>query len=246
MPICSRPIDQKRHMKYKIAVCDDLAADRELVCDLIGRWAARSGCAVQTELFSSAESFLFHYSEQSDFDILLLDIEMEGIDGVSLAKKVRAADDRVQIVFVSGYSDYIAEGYDVEALHYLLKPIDEKKLFAVLDRAVEKLGLDDRTVLLSNSDETVRLPMREIIYVDVVGNYSIFHAKFDFSVKMTLSKVETLLDDRFIRVGRSLIINLEKVRRVTKTDVYMTDGSALQLPKGASDNINRAIIAKIK
>lgn len=232
-------------MKYKIAVCDDLAEDRALVSDLISRWAAAMGYAVRTELFSSAESFLFHYSENSDFDILLLDIEMEGIDGVSLAKKIRAADGRVQIVFVSGYSDYIADGYDVEALHYLLKPIDTRKFFSVLDRAVEKLCLDDRTVLLSNSDETVRLPMREIIYVDVVGNYSIFHAKFDFPIKMTLSKVETLLDDRFFRVGRSMIINLEKVGRVTKTDVYMTDGSLLPLPKGAWEHVNRAIIERV-
>lgn len=233
-------------MKYKIAICDDSATDRQFVSDLIDKWAAKSGNTVQTRAFSSAESFLFHYSEESDFDILLLDIEMDGIDGVSLARDVRTADGRVQIVFVTGYSDYIAEGYDVEALHYLLKPVDEEKLFVVLDRAAEKLDADGKIVDLSNSTETARLPMREIIYIDVVGNYSLFHAKFDFSVKMTLSKVETMLDDRFIRVGRSLIVNLEKIRRVTRTDVFMSDGSVLPLPKGAYDHINRAIITKIK
>lgn len=199
-------------MKYKIAICDDSAADRRFVADLIDKWAEKSGNTAEAKQFASAEGFLFHYSEESDFDILLLDIEMEGTDGVSLAKTVRAVDGRVQIVFVTGYSDYIAEGYEVEALHYLLKPVDEEKLFATLDRAAEKLDADGKTVDLSNSTETARLPMREIVYVDVVGNYSIFHAEFDFSVKMTLSKVETMLDDRFVRVGRSLIVNLEKIR----------------------------------
>lgn len=62
---------------------------------------------------SSAESFLFCYDEESDFDILLLDIEMDGMDGVSLAKKLRESNETVQIIFITGYSDYIAEGYEV-------------------------------------------------------------------------------------------------------------------------------------
>ena len=80
--------------------------------------------------------------------ILLLDIEMGGMDGVTMARKVRQADDAVQIIFITGYSDYIAEGYEVEALNYLMKPVDEEKLFSVLGRAAEKLRKNERTLTL--------------------------------------------------------------------------------------------------
>ena len=124
-------------MGYKIAVCDDAQADRDYIRTLAARWASDRGISVQVQDFASAERFLFHYAEESDFDILLLDIEMDGMDGVTMAKRLRQDNDTLQIIFVTGYTDYIAEGYEVAALHYLVKPLKEEKLFSVLDRAAE-------------------------------------------------------------------------------------------------------------
>ena len=83
--------------------------------------------------------FCLHYAEHKDYDILLLDIEMEGMDGISLAKKLRQENDQVQIVFVTGFPDFMAQGYEVSALHYLLKPLEEEALCRVLDRAAANL-----------------------------------------------------------------------------------------------------------
>lgn len=116
-------------MNYKIAICDDSEADRQYVAGLAAKWAASAGHTIQTALFSSAENFLFHYAEKNDYDILLLDIEMGEMDGVTMAKKLRRDNDTVQIVFITGYSDYISEGYEVAALHYLVKPVKQEKLF---------------------------------------------------------------------------------------------------------------------
>ena len=124
-------------MGYKIAVCDDAQADRDYIRTLAARWASDRGISVQVQDFASAERFLFHYAEESDFDILLLDIEMDGMDGATMAKRLRQDNDTLQIIFVTGYTDYIAEGYEVAALHYLVKPLKEEKLFSVLDRAAE-------------------------------------------------------------------------------------------------------------
>ena len=74
-------------MKYKIAICDDSDADREYVLNMVNRWAAGAGQVVHTDTFTSAENFLFHYAEESDYDILLLDIEMGDMDGVTMAKQ---------------------------------------------------------------------------------------------------------------------------------------------------------------
>lgn len=231
-------------MNCTVAICDDAAADRDYLQTLVKRWAADRGHRVELTLYPSAESFLFRYAEDKDVQILLLDIEMGSMDGVSLARTLRKENDAVQIVFITGYSDYIADGYEVEALHYLMKPVKEEKLFAVLDRAVEKLHSNQRTLLLELPGEVVRLPVYQIRSAEVQGNYVTIHAKTDCTVKMTLSELEAQLDDNFFRLGRSALVNLGCVARVSKTAVTLNDGTVLPLPRGAYERINRAIIQR--
>ncbi len=232
-------------MRYHIAICDDSPADAGYVRTLAEAWAAQRGHAVALDSFPSAESFLFRYAEDKSCDILLLDIEMSGMDGVALARHLRRDNEAVQIVFITGYSDYIAEGYDVAALHYLMKPVDREKLFAVLDRATVKLGKNERALLLEQGGETARVPLYQIRYLEVRGNYVTVHAKGDYTVKRSLGEFERELDDRFYRMGRSYILNLTCVSRVTRSDVYLSDGSRLPLPRGHYEPLNRAIIARM-
>ena len=229
-------------MKYKTAICDDSDADRQYVLNMVNAWAAQTSHVVHTDTFSSAENFLFHYSEESDYDILLLDIEMEAMDGVTMAKQLRKSNDTVQIVFITGYSDYISEGYEVAALHYLMKPVREEKLCSVLDRAAEKLARNEKVLNLESGGEMVRVPVYQIRYADVFGNYVTIHASSDVTVKMTLGELEKQLDERFYRAGRSCVVNLTQISRVTRTEIKLSDGTAIPLPRGAYDGINRAII----
>ena len=231
-------------MNCKIAICDDSSADRQYLSALADRWAADRGHTLQTAFFSSAEEFLFHYAEEKDYDILLLDVEMGAMDGVTMARKLRRDNETVQIIFVTGYSDYIAEGYDVAALHYLMKPVDRTKLFSVLDRAAEKLRQNQRCLNLELSGEMVRIPLYEIRYLDVHQNYVTVHAKADYTVKRSLGEFARELDGNFYRAGRGMILNLRQIRRVTRTEVHLADGTALPLPRGAYEPLNRAIIAR--
>lgn len=192
--------------------------------------------------FPLRKVFLFHYAEEKDYDILLLDIEMGNMDGITMARRLRRENDTVQIVFITGYSDYIAEGYEVDALHYLMKPTGRDKLFSVLDRAAEKLKKNEKVLTLETGGETIRIPVYQIRYADVQGNYVTIHASVDVTVKMTLRELASELDDRFYRAGRSLIINLTRISRVTKTEIRLSDGTALPLPRGAYEGVNRAII----
>ena len=229
-------------MAYKIAVCDDSRTDSSFAAELVSHWAREHNLSVKVDVFSSAESFLFRYAEDKDWDILLLDIEMGAMDGVTMAKRVRKDNEAVQIVFITGYSDYIAEGYEVAALHYLMKPVNCEKLWSVLDRALEKRKREDRYLNLETSGEMVRIPFYEIRYLDVRQNYVTVHAKVDYTVKRTLGDFEKELDDRFCRVGRGMILNLKYIQRVTKTEVRLSDGTVLPLPRGAYEPLNRAII----
>lgn len=229
-------------MQYKIAVCDDSEVDRQYISGMVARWAKENGCMVQNDMFASAENFLFRYAEKKDYDILLLDIEMGKMDGVTMAKKLRQDNDTIQIVFITGYSDYISEGYEVAALHYLMKPVKEEKLFSVLDRAVEKLAKNEKVLYFDIGGEIVRVPVYQIRYAEVFGNYVTIHASEDLTVKMTLGKLEKELDDRFFRVSRSAIVNLTQISRVTRKEIRLRDGGTVSLPRAAYEAVNRAII----
>ena len=229
-------------MEYKIAICDDSDVDREYVTNMVKRWAESLGYLVQLDTFSTAEGFLFHYEEEKDYDILLLDIEMGDMDGVTMAKHLRKENDTVQIIFITGYSDYISEGYEVAALHYLMKPVKEEKLCSVLERATERLSKNERVLNLKSGGEIIRVPIYQIRYAEVYGNYVTIHAASDVMVKMTLNELENQLDERFYRVGRSAVVNLTKVSRVTKTEIRLNEGTTMHLPRRAYDGINRAII----
>lgn len=227
---------------YQIAICDDNKNDAQYVTDFVNEWASQSCIPVHIDIFPSSEAFLFRYTENKSYDILLLDIEMGAIDGVSLAKTLRQENETLQIIFITGYSDYIAEGYEVAALHYLIKPVKKEKLFSVLDRAAEKLRKNERVLNLETGGEIVRVPVYKIRYADVQGNYVTVHTGKDYTVRKTLSELDAALDERFCRVGRSVIVNLTCITRVTKADIYLNDGSIIPLPRGAYEKINRAII----
>lgn len=228
----------------RLAICDDCLQDTQFVQTLADSWAKSRTLELQILTFPSAESFLFHYEEDNTFDILLLDIEMDGMDGVSLAKQVRQSNQAVQIVFITGYSDYIAEGYEVAALHYLMKPVKQDKFFSVLDRALEHWKQNERCLNLELSGQLVRIPFYQIRFLDVHKNYVTIHASQDYTLKRTLGDFETELDQRFHRVGRSYILNLNHIRRVTKAEVFLSDGTVLALPRGAYEPLNRSIIER--
>ena len=229
-------------MKYNIAIVDDDKTQSEYIKNIVSVWASESKIAVAISVFGSAEAFFFNVVNQ---DILLFDIEMPGMSGIELAKKVREDNETAPIIFITGYSDYIAEGYDVSALHYLLKPIDKSKLYSVLDKAIKQIGRNEKMLNLEVSGETFFVPLREIRYIEVSGNYVTVHAKQDFKVKKTLGELEALLDERFTRTGRSFIVNLGFIRRITKTDVYLSSGESIPLSRGMYEAVNRAIIDKV-
>lgn len=227
---------------FRVAICDDDDIDSSFVGSCVSKWAESRGSSVAVDVFGSAESFLFKGRTCGGYDILLLDIEMGLMDGVELARRVRSDDKAVQIVFITGYSDYIADGYDVEALNYLMKPVNESKLFEVLDKAAAKVVRNARFVSFELGGEVQRIPIYDVRYLEVYGNYVTIHAKEDIVVKKTLGEFERELGQGFHRIGRSYIVNLGQVVRVAKSQVVLLDGTSLPLPRGAYEPLNRAII----
>ena len=120
--------------------------------------------------------------------------------------------------------------------------MNEGKLFSVLNRAAEKLKRDEKVLKFEVGGEVSRVPIYKIRYAEVFGNYVTIHAAENVTVKMTLGELERELDERFYRVSRSAIVNLTYISRVTKTEIKLSEGSVIPLPRGAYEGVNRAII----
>lgn len=231
-------------MKYKIAICDDSDADRQYVLNMVDRWAASAGHVVHTDTFTSAENFLFHYAEVNDYDILLLDIEMGAMDGVTMAKRVRQDNEAIQIVFITGFADYISEGYEVSALHYLMKPVMRDKLFAVLNRAVAAVKKTDKALLLPVGGEMIRLPVGRVQYVEAFSHtVAIVTDTETIQVKMPISEMENLLGNGFVRCHRSYLVGLKHISRLSRTEVILDNGNTLPLSRSTAPLVHKAFIS---
>ena len=227
----------------RIAVIDDQPADRDYIAALVTRWAKDRDTAVTTVPFPSAESFLFAYSEDKDFDILLLDIEMGAINGVELAKTVRAENDAVQMVFITGFPDFIAEGYEVSALHYLMKPVDRDKLFSVLDRAAANLEKAERRLRVTFERRTDYVPFSKILYLEAQRQYvRIVTEGEEYRMKASLAETAAQLDEFFFPCQRSFAVNLRHVARILPDRVVLKNGAEVPISRGMAEKIGREII----
>lgn len=231
-------------MAYRVAIVDDSNIDAEYVQSILKAWAQDRQVGVQAQRFTSAENFLFHYSDDKSWDILLLDIEMGAMDGVSLAKKLRQENDSVQIVFITGFADYISEGYEVSALHYLMKPVKQDKLFGVLDRAVAATQKTERVILLPVGGEMLRLPVSQVQYVEAFSHtVAIVTGSDTIQVKIPISEIEKILSDNFIRCHRSYLVGLKHISRLSKTEVILDNGKTLPLSRSAAAPVYKAFIS---
>lgn len=234
-------------MALSIAVCDDDETDLQYITGLVGDWAERARIPVSVRTFPSGEAFLFHYAENRDFDVLLLDVEMGKLSGIDLARQIRAQDSCVQIVFITGYSDFISEGYDVSALHYLMKPVKPGKFDEVLSRAADLCRQERPFLLVTSERETIRIFFDDIYYAESQGHYMLIYThETRYRVRLTVSGLLEQLDEGFYRCSRFFVVNLRHVCRITKSEVLLDNHASLPLGRGQYDEINKTMISYLR
>ena len=150
----------------------------------------------------------------------------------------------MQIVFVTGFEDYISEGYEVSALHYLMKPVRQDKLFAVLDRAIAAMQKTERVILLPVGGEMLRLPVGQVEYVEAFSHTAAIVTDADMiHVKMSITEIEKMLGDGFVRCHRSYLVGLKHIARLSKTEVILDNRKTLPLSRSAAASVHKAFIA---
>ena len=163
--------------------------------------------------------------------------------GIELAKKIREVNQDIQILFIMGYPDYMAEGYEVDAMHYLMKPVSQEKLVKVMEKAVGNLKSQEKYILLQGNGERLRLPVNKIIYVEVFSHSCVLHMTDEtVETRTSIGKLESELGTEFIRVHRSFLVHLSYIKKIVKAKIFLENGEAVPLERRKYAEVNLAFI----
>ena len=234
-------------MKINIAVCDDEAEQTQYVKSVVSKWAGENRMEIHIDMFDSAENFKSAVTDGKKFDILLLDIQMGGQNGVELARELRKTDSTTVIIFITALADYLQEGYDVSAMHYLIKPIKENKFFEILDKAYKNITQDKKFLIVNSGGKDCRILFSDILYIEAVRNYVIIAAADgEYEVRQNISRIEEDLDNSFFRCQRSYIVMLKHIKYISKTEVLLDNGKTIPLSRNIYKDLYKAFINYFK
>ena len=191
-----------------IAYCEDEKIQKEILEELLCRWGK-----VDLVWYESAEQMLFECDGRYPFDLIILDIQMRNQNGMELARQIRRDDPQVPLLFLTATKEYVFEGYEVNALRYLIKPIQPSQLFAILG---EIQASTKRSILLNGN----RIDLNALVYVEAEAHYC--HLVFEDhrqKEKIGIRELKTMLDDSFVMIHRSYLVNIAKVDQIRREEL---------------------------
>lgn len=215
---------------YAVAVCEDQQETRTEIAALCGELLTELAVEHRVSAFPSAEALEAALRSGQRFDLLCLDILMEGESGMEFAKRLRATDERTSILFLTGSQEFLKDGYEVRPLQYLFKPVRREELARAISTDL-RLHHRTRTVTLRAGTRTAVLPLDEIRYVESRDHGSVFHmGDGERFLPLSLSETETALpQERFCRCHNSFLVNMGHIRSVSGRTLRLTEG---ELPIG--------------
>ena len=209
----------------QIAVCDDEKEIRDMFTQKIRKLYPGAGLL----LYESGEELLLSDEEP---DILLLDIQMPGKNGMETAKELRRKNKQVIIIFVTALDDFVFEAFDVGAFHYLVKPFDDRKFAEVLHNATEQSKNRKKpempSLLINTGGKHITVNLEDLVYAEVFDRKLILHtmdAEIEYYGKM--KELEEKVGNEFFRTHRSYLVNFGFIRKYDATTVYLEKGQAL-------------------
>ena len=228
----------------RIAVCDDEELFRIEFKSVLDKVLINAEYDIDT--FSGGSS-LYEAFLKNPFDLVFLDIEMPGIDGITLAKRLRAVSENVQIVFLTSHIEYALEGYEVNALRYLVKPVDMNKLSEVLKYIQDKKN-NSRQIMIKQEGEDIVIDISDIIYMESMDkNVRIVTSKSEYITRYNISDYEEeLKNSGFLRIHRGYLISLSKVKKIVKNDVVMDGDFSLPVSRSNIKTLKDALYAYVE
>lgn len=227
----------------KIAVCDDCAADRETLQQHLQILGDRQLLSMETIPFQSGEELIQAF-EPGVFQLVFLDIYMTGITGVETAFRIREADPDCVIVFATTSPEHRAEGFDVGAVHYLIKPVTPEGVEAVLSRCRRLVGEAVKQIEIVVDRRNVRVRMGDILYAEVYGKTVLIHTlEGTLKTHITLGELAELLEEGpFLACHRCFIVNMRHVADMEESDFLLENGTRIPIRKNGRQKTKDAYI----
>ena len=216
-------------MKLNIAICDDEKAIREQINELI----EKEKPGVCPELYENGDSLL---SAGNQFDIVFLDIQMDGTDGIETAKKLRERDEDTILIFITAIREYVFKAFDVAAFHYLLKPIEEDKFHEVFGRAKRELEKRKKqrreTIFIKTRNRSFTLEKDSILYIESRAKKVEIHTTGEIiEAYASMNEMEGQLGESFYRCHRGYLVNMAYVAEYDSESVTLNNGEYVYLAK---------------
>lgn len=229
----------------KIAIVDDEINEREIIKKYIREWADAGKQLVEFSGFDNSESFLFSWEDDKDYALLVLDIEMGEISGLELAEKIRSEDKNLPIVFVTGYDEYIQYGYDVSALHYLIKPVNKERLFQALNKLAEREEENVKSLIVNAENKVRRIQINNVLYIEAAGHGSIMHTEDEVvSLKESFGEIERqmLPTKEAVKCHRAYLVNLKFVSAIQNSNLILDNGERLPISRSRIKNVRNEFL----
>ena len=211
---------------FRIAIVEDDERYRAQLERYIHRYEEESGEQFNICHFSDGDEILDNYA--GNYDIILLDIEMRRLSGMEAARIIRSLDQEVLLIFITNMAQYAIQGYEVEAMDYVLKPIRYFAFSQEMEKAVKRLKrMDRRTIRIEQDQGMMLLDLREIGWMESQGHNIIIHKGDEtFQIRQTVKDMEASLEGTtFARCNSGYLVNLAHVRKVEKDMVYVGEVS---------------------
>ena len=229
---------------YRLAICEDGDTIRAQLHSLCQEILIENDIEHSIMDFASAQQLDDVLTEgNSPFNLLLLDIQMEGLTGMELAQSLRQRGDRVSIIFVTGCEDYLPEGYSVQPIHFLLKPVSRESLASAL-RTDWQLNHRPKTIVLRIGSKTVQLALAEIRYIESYDHNIIVHqAEGDRTYFLSLTDFEKQMPrDQFCRCHNSYLVNMSFAEEISRMELSLRGGVCLPVGRAYYKTLQSAFI----
>ncbi|HHT67152.1 MAG TPA: response regulator transcription factor [Erysipelotrichaceae bacterium] len=211
----------------KIAIVDDINEHALMLKDFLLRYATENHFTFEIDIYNNAVPFIEKY--KADFDVVFFDILMPYLDGVNAARALREKDSNVILFFITATQQYALEGYEVDALDYILKPISYYEFALKFTKAIKKLGTKQpSSIVVKTNKGYKRIFEHDILYVEVIAHHCYFHTKDGvFKQYQTMKNVIKILNsDTFVKCNNCYLVNLAYVSSV-KNHSVIVNGEAL-------------------
>ncbi|WP_034444737.1 LytR/AlgR family response regulator transcription factor [Butyrivibrio sp. AE2032] len=228
---------------YSLAICDDEKSSAAQAAELLEKYRkAHEGLEIRADVFYSSLDLLGAMEKQI-YDIYLLDIYIDKINGIELAEAIRNKNEDAQIIFMTSSNAFYKEAFRIHAVHYLEKPILEEEFFDAMDRVCTQEE-EAKFLTFRESGEVHRVQLDDILYIESQDHYKRIVLSDDcFLIRSTLQPLIDELDRPYFYVlGTKSIINLKRVLKITKDYVAMEDGKEFSVPRGTYRALSELVL----